>query len=145
VVEAEEEGEVAVAQDIADLVAILVVIPVATPVATLVATLVAILVAILVVTLQEVEEVPQLLLSSQALMEEATMGEEAPMEGLLMEGLHMEEGLLMEGGLMVHTPLGLLVLSVADIRSSTRMRLACLALLLGPTFETLCKPSIGRL
>ena len=126
----------AVAQDVADLVAIPV--PVATLVATpVVVTPVAILVATPVDTLQEV---PPILWSSQALGLGPIMEEEAP-----MGGLHMEEGLLMEGGLMVHTPLGLLVLSVADIRSSTRMRLACLALLLGPTFETLCKPSIGRL
>jgi len=127
-----EEEEVAVAQDVADLVAI----PVATLldlVATLVVTLVATLVATLVVTHQEVEEVPQLLLSSQALMEEAPMG------GLHMEGLLMEEALRMEGGPMVHTLLGPLVLSVADTQSSTRICLACLALLLVSSFETLGK------
>ena len=93
----------AVAQDVADLVAI----PVATPVDTL-------------------QEVPPILWSSQALglgpimEEEAPMGD-LPMEGLRTEGLLMEEalmeGLHMEGGPMVHTPLGLLVLSVADSQS----------------------------
>merc|ERR1712181_164211 len=131
----EEEGEVAVAQDVADLVAIqvatllpvatLVVIPVVTLVAIPVATLVAILVSILVVTLQEVEEVPQLLLSSQALMEEEPLMGDLPMEG----------------GPMVHTRLGYLVLSVADTQSSTRIRLDCLALLLVTSFQTLGKPS----
>jgi len=124
---------VAVAQDVADLVAIPVAIPAATlVVATLVAILVAILVATPVDTLQELEEVPPWLWSGQALMEEGPM--EGPMEGLLMEG-----------GPMVHTPLGPLVLSVADNQSSTWIRLACLALLLVPTFETLGKPSIGQL
>jgi len=102
---------VAVAQDVADLVAILV----ATPV---VATPVAILVVTLVDTLQEV---PPILWSSQALGLGPIMEEEAP-----MEGLHTE------GGPMVHTPLCLLVLCVADTQSSTRIRLACLALLLVP-------------
>merc|ERR1712192_352921 len=98
-------GEVAVAQDVADLVAL--------------------------------QEVPPLLLSSQApglgpiMEEEAPMGD-LPMEGLrtegllmeeaLMEGLHMEGDLLLEGGPMVLTPLGLLVLCVADNHSSTRIR-----------------------
>ena len=87
----------AVAQDVADLVAILV--------AILVATLVAILVVVTrVATLQGVAEVPQLSLSSQALG--PIMEEEAPMED------HMEAP-------MVHTLLGLLVLCVADTRSST--------------------------
>merc|ERR1711971_1078094 len=102
----EAEEVVAVAQDVADLVAILV----ATPV---VATPVAILVVTLVDTLQEV---PPILWSSQAL-------------GL---GPIMEEEAHTEGGPMVHTPLCLLVLCVADTQSSTRIRLACLALLLVP-------------
>ena len=71
----EEEVEVAVAQDVADLVATLV--------AILVVTLVAILVVILVATLQAVEEVPQLLLSSQALALGPIMEEEAPMAAFL--------------------------------------------------------------
>ena len=122
----------AVDQDAADLVAILV----ATLVAILVATLVAILVAILVVTpvatLQEAEEVPQLLLSGQALGLGPIMEEEDH-----MEGLHMDPTVL--------TPLDLLVLSVAENQSSTRIRLVCLALILASTFEPLGKPSIGQL
>ena len=62
------------------------------------------------------------------------------------KGTQKAHGLHMEGGPMVHTPLvGLLVLSVADNESSTRIRLACLALLLVSSFETLGKPSIGQL
>ena len=124
----------AVDQDVADLVAIQVAILVVTLVAILVATLVAIPVVTLVATLQEVEEAPQLSLSGQALDLGPIMEEEAPMEGLRMEG-----------GPMVHTPLGLLVLSVAETQSSTRIRLVCLALILASTFETLGKPSIGQL
>merc|ERR1711971_240225 len=97
----EEEG-VAVAQDVADLVAIPLVNLMAIPLVTLVVILVAILVATPVDTLQEVEEVPPWLWSGQALMEEEA----------LMEGLHMEEG-----PMVLHTLLGLLVLSVADSQS----------------------------
>ena len=118
----------AVDQDVADLVAI----QVAILVATLVATLVAILVVTLVATLQGVEEAPQLLLSSQALG-----------LGLIMEGVPMEGGLHMDPTVL--TPLGLLVPSVADNLSSTRIRLVCLALILASTFETLGKPRIGQL
>ena len=93
----------AVAQDVADLVAILV--------GTRVATLVAILVVVTrVATLQGVAEVPQLSLSSQALG--PIMEEEAPTED------HMEDHHTV-GAPMVHTLLGLLVLCVADTRSST--------------------------
>merc|ERR1719341_91884 len=116
----EEEVEVAVAQDVAILVV----------------TLVAILVVILVATLQGVGEVPQLLLSNQALALGPIMEEEAPMEG------HMEDH--MEAP-MVHTPLGLHVLCVADTKSSAWTCLACLALILVSTFETLDKTCIGQL
>jgi len=109
---------VAVDQDVADLVAIQV----------------AILVVTLVATLQGVEEAPQLLLSSQALGLGPIMVEE---EGPMEECLHMDP--------TVHTPQGLLVLSVADNLSSTRIRLVCLALILASTFETLGKPRIGQL
>ena len=121
----------AVDQDIADREAIQAAILVVTLVAILVATLAAILVVTLVATLQE--EVPQLLLSGQALGLGPIMEEEDPME----EGLHMDP--------TVHTPLGLLVLSVAENQSSTRIRLVCLALILASTFEPLGKPSIGQL
>jgi len=125
---------VAVVQDVVDqaatLVAILVVTHlVAIQVAILVATLVATRVVTQVATLQGVGEVPQLLLSSQAL-------------GLPMEG-HMEG--LMEGGPTVHTPLGLLALCVAETQSSTKIGLVCLALILVSTFESLSKTSIGQL
>merc|ERR1719244_2511375 len=119
----EEEVEVAVAQGVVDLVA------------TLVVTLVAILVVTLVATLQGVGEVPQLLLSNQALGLGPIMEEEGPLED------HMEDH--MEGAPMVHTPLGLHVLCVADTKISAWICLACLALILVSTFESLDKTCIG--
>merc|ERR1712210_160591 len=96
------------------LVATLVAIPV---VAILVATRVATRVVVTqVATLQGVAEVPQLSLSSQALGLGPIMEEEAPTEDHMED--HMEDHHTV-GAPTVHTLLGLLVLCVADNRSST--------------------------
>merc|ERR1712210_328615 len=95
------------------LVATLVAIPV---VAILVATRVATRVVVTqVATLQGVAEVPQLSLSSQALGLGPIMEEEAPTEDPMEDP--MEDHMV--GAPTVHTLLGLLVLCVADNRSST--------------------------